>query len=145
VSRAVRYGTDPIPSSTKMPTYEYRCQSCDHQFEVFQSMKDERLTDCPLPECSGQVKRLLGTGAGIIFKGSGFYETDYRSESYKKAAKADSSSSETKSSPAETSASSSKGSSEAKSTSSGDSSSASSGSGSSGASGSSGSGSKAAS
>lgn len=52
-------------------------------------MKDERLTDCPLESCDGQVKRLLGTGAGIIFKGSGFYETDYRSASYKKAASAD--------------------------------------------------------
>lgn len=72
-----------------MPTYDYKCQKCGHQFEVFQSMNDERLTDCPLEECDGKVKRLLGTGAGIIFKGSGFYETDYRSDSYKKAAKAD--------------------------------------------------------
>lgn len=75
-----------------MPTYDYRCETCGHQFEVFQSMKDDRLTDCPLDDCAGPVKRLLGTGAGIIFKGSGFYETDYRSDSYKKAAKADSSS-----------------------------------------------------
>lgn len=52
-------------------------------------MKDERLTDCPLEDCDGHVKRLLGTGAGIIFKGSGFYETDYRSASYKKGASAD--------------------------------------------------------
>lgn len=52
-------------------------------------MKDDRLTDCPLETCDGSVKRLLGTGAGIIFKGSGFYETDYRSDSYKKAASAD--------------------------------------------------------
>ena len=52
-------------------------------------MNDERLTDCPLDDCEGGVKRLLGTGAGIIFKGSGFYETDYRSDSYKKAASAD--------------------------------------------------------
>lgn len=72
-----------------MPTYDYQCQKCGHRFEVFQSMKDERLTDCPLETCDGQVKRLLGTGAGIIFKGSGFYETDYRSDSYKKAASAD--------------------------------------------------------
>jgi putative FmdB family regulatory protein len=72
-----------------MPTYDYQCQKCGHRFEVFQSMKDERLTDCPLESCDGQVKRLLGTGAGIIFKGSGFYETDYRSASYKKAASAD--------------------------------------------------------
>ncbi|MCB1207144.1 MAG: zinc ribbon domain-containing protein [Verrucomicrobiae bacterium] len=72
-----------------MPTYDYQCQTCGHRFEVFQSMKDERLTDCPVEGCPGPVKRLLGTGAGIIFKGSGFYETDYRSDSYKKAAKAD--------------------------------------------------------
>ncbi len=72
-----------------MPTYEYRCQKCDHRFEVFQSMKDDRLTDCPLDECDGNVVRLIGTGAGIIFKGSGFYQTDYRSDSYNKAAKAD--------------------------------------------------------
>ena len=72
-----------------MPTYDYECQKCGHRFEVFQSMKDERLTDCPLESCDGHVKRLLGTGAGIIFKGSGFYETDYRSASYKKAASAD--------------------------------------------------------
>lgn len=75
-----------------MPTYDYKCQKCGHQFEVFQSMKDDRLTDCPLEECDGQVKRLLGTGAGIIFKGSGFYETDYRSASYKKGQTADKSS-----------------------------------------------------
>lgn len=75
-----------------MPTYDYQCQKCGHRYEVFQSMKDERLTDCPLETCDGKVKRLLGTGAGIIFKGSGFYETDYRSDSYKKAASADKSS-----------------------------------------------------
>lgn len=72
-----------------MPTYDYQCLKCGHRFEVFQSMKDDRLTDCPLETCDGNVKRLLGTGAGIIFKGSGFYETDYRSDSYKKAASAD--------------------------------------------------------
>jgi putative FmdB family regulatory protein len=70
-----------------MPTYEYECERCGHHFEVFQSMKDAKLTDCPLPECEGPVRRLLGTGAGLIFKGSGFYETDYRSESYKQGAK----------------------------------------------------------
>jgi putative FmdB family regulatory protein len=75
-----------------MPTYDYQCQKCGHRYEVFQSMKDDRLTDCPLETCDGSVKRLLGTGAGIIFKGSGFYETDYRSDSYKKAASADKSS-----------------------------------------------------
>ena len=66
-----------------MPNYDYRCKQCDHVFDVFQSMNDDKLTDCPQADCSGQVKRLLGTGAGIIFKGSGFYETDYRSDSYK--------------------------------------------------------------
>ncbi|MEM9283277.1 MAG: FmdB family zinc ribbon protein [Verrucomicrobiota bacterium] len=75
-----------------MPTYDYKCETCGHQFEVFQSMNDERLTDCPEDNCDGSVKRLLGTGAGIIFKGSGFYETDYRSDSYKKAESADKSS-----------------------------------------------------
>jgi len=72
-----------------MPTYDYKCEKCDHDFEVFQSMKARRLSKCPQEGCDGKVKRLLGTGAGIIFKGSGFYETDYRSESYQKAEKAD--------------------------------------------------------
>ncbi len=72
-----------------MPTYDYECQKCGNTFEVFQSMNDRKLSKCPDPECKGKVTRLLGTGAGIIFKGSGFYETDYRSESYKAGAKAD--------------------------------------------------------
>ena len=72
-----------------MPTYEYECKKCGHLFDAFQSIKDEPLKTCP--KCKGRVKRLVGTGAGIIFKGSGFYQTDYRSESYKKAQKADSS------------------------------------------------------
>ena len=77
-----------------MPTYEYHCEACGKNFDYFQSMNDPRLETCILDGCEGKVKRLLGTGAGIIFKGSGFYETDYRSESYKKGAeKADSSSS----------------------------------------------------
>jgi putative FmdB family regulatory protein len=59
-----------------MPTYDYRCAACQHEFEEFQSITDKPLKKCP--ECGGQVKRLLGTGAGIIFKGSGFYETDYK-------------------------------------------------------------------
>jgi putative FmdB family regulatory protein len=63
-----------------MPTYEYECTKCDHQFERFQSMSDEPLKRCP--ECRCKVKRLIGTGAGIIFKGSGFYQTDYRTQSY---------------------------------------------------------------
>ena len=66
-----------------MPNYDYKCEKCAHLFEVFQSMNDPKLTDCPQEGCDGPVKRLLGTGAGIIFKGSGFYQTDYRSESYK--------------------------------------------------------------
>src|SRR5262245_53445054 len=71
-----------------MPTYDYVCDACRHEFEEFQSMKDEPLTKCP--ECGKKkLRRLFGTGAAILFKGSGFYETDYRSESYKSAAKAD--------------------------------------------------------
>jgi putative FmdB family regulatory protein len=70
-----------------MPTYEYECQKCGHTFEIFQMMTDEPRKRCP--ECRGKVKRLIGAGAGIIFKGSGFYETDYRSDSYKKKAKAE--------------------------------------------------------
>lgn len=70
-----------------MPTYEYVCQKCSHEFEKFQSIKDKPLTRCP--ECKGKVVRKIGTGAGLIFKGSGFYITDYRSENYKKAAKSE--------------------------------------------------------
>jgi putative FmdB family regulatory protein len=73
----------------RMPNYDYLCEKCGHEFEVFQSMNDEKLTVCPQEECGGSVRRLLGTGAGIIFKGGGFYETDYRSESYKKGASKD--------------------------------------------------------
>lgn len=69
-----------------MPNYDYRCEECSHLFEVFQKMSDPKLEDCPQDDCSGKVKRLLGTGAGVIFKGSGFYQTDYRSDSYKKGA-----------------------------------------------------------
>jgi putative FmdB family regulatory protein len=72
-----------------MPTYDYECQKCGHSFEEFQQMSAEPLKKCP--ECKGKVKRLIGTGAGLLFKGSGFYETDYRSEGYKSAADADSS------------------------------------------------------
>jgi putative FmdB family regulatory protein len=71
-----------------MPTYDYRCDACDHAFEEFQSMLDKPLKKCP--KCNkSRLRRLLGTGAAILFKGSGFYQTDYRSESYKSAAKAD--------------------------------------------------------
>ncbi len=71
-----------------MPTYEYRCESCGHEFEELQSFKEEPLKVCP--KCHEEkLRRLFGTGAAILFKGSGFYETDYRSDSYKKAAKAE--------------------------------------------------------
>src|SRR5438128_9134238 len=91
-----------------MPTYEYVCTKCDHQFDLFQSIADKPLTVCPKELCAmkkwgkGKVKKLIGAGAGLIFKGSGFYTTDYRSEKYKEAAKkevapAGPSSSETKS------------------------------------------------
>ncbi len=71
-----------------MPTYEYVCEKCNHQFDELQSFKDEPLKVCP--KCHEEsLRRLFGTGAAILFKGSGFYETDYRSESYKKAAKAE--------------------------------------------------------
>ena len=72
-----------------MPNYDYQCQTCGHTFEVFQRMSDPKLEDCPETDCVGKVKRLLGTGAGLIFKGSGFYQTDYRSDSYKKGASKD--------------------------------------------------------
>ena len=78
-----------------MPTYEYSCEKCGKNFEAFQSMRDEAFKECPQDKCQleewghGKVKRLLGTGAGLIFKGSGFYITDYRSNSYKEGAKKD--------------------------------------------------------
>jgi len=97
-----------------MPTYDYECEKCGQTFEAFQSMKDKAFETCPEAACRmetwghGKVKRLLGTGAGLIFKGSGFYITDYRSEGYKQAAKKDSgggdstgSSAKTESKPAE--------------------------------------------
>src|SRR3954465_10815450 len=71
-----------------MPTYEYVCDACDHEFEELQSFSDDPLTKCP--KCKKKkLRRLFGTGASIMFKGSGFYETDYRSESYKAGAKAE--------------------------------------------------------
>jgi putative FmdB family regulatory protein len=71
-----------------MPTYEYQCKACDHRFEELQSFSDAPLTKCPACK-KKKLQRLIGTGAAIIFKGSGFYQTDYRSESYKSAAKAE--------------------------------------------------------
>jgi len=79
-----------------MPTYEYSCQKCGQNFEAFQSMRDEPFRECPKELCRlpkwghGKVKRLLGKGAGIILQGSGFYTTDYRSDSYTEAAKKES-------------------------------------------------------
>src|ERR1043166_3821856 len=73
-----------------MPTYEYECQKCGHRFEQFQLISAKPLTRCPKSGCKGKVKRLLSTGGGLIFKGSGFYTTDYRSHGYKEAAKKDS-------------------------------------------------------
>src|SRR5436190_18237766 len=79
-----------------MPTYEYFCTKCEKEFELVQSMNDKPLTICPKELCrlktwgKGKVKKKIGAGAGLIFKGSGFYITDYRSDSYKEAAKKDS-------------------------------------------------------
>src|SRR5262249_33550471 len=71
-----------------MPTYDYICDDCGHEFEVYESITAEPRKDCP--ECRHDtLRRKIGPGAAILFKGSGFYQTDYRSESYKKAAKAD--------------------------------------------------------
>mgnify|MGYP000580862975 CR=1 FL=1 len=71
-----------------MPTYEYRCEACEHTLEEFQSITAAPLKRCPACGRS-RLQRLIGTGAGVLFRGSGFYETDYRSESYKKAAEAE--------------------------------------------------------
>jgi len=70
-----------------MPNYDYKCQSCGHVFEVFQSMKDAHIKECP--ECGGRVKRLIGAGSGLIFKGSGFYITDYKKSSVSAGGSAD--------------------------------------------------------
>jgi putative FmdB family regulatory protein len=76
-----------------MPTYQYHCKKCDKEFELYQSMSDKALTSCPKDRCrkktwgKGTVQRVIGAGAGLIFKGSGFYITDYRSENYKESAK----------------------------------------------------------
>jgi putative FmdB family regulatory protein len=76
-----------------MPTYDYECDPCGHEFELFQSINDPVKRKCP--ECGKQkLRRLFGTGAAVVFKGSGFYQTDYRSESYKKAAEKDKKSAE---------------------------------------------------
>jgi putative FmdB family regulatory protein len=78
-----------------MPTYDYLCDACGHKFELFQSINDPVQKKCPA--CKKlKLRRLFGTGAAIVFKGSGFYQTDYRSDSYKKAASADSKNGESK-------------------------------------------------
>ena len=82
-----------------MPTYEYRC-SAGHEFERFQRMSEEPLRECPT--CGAPAERILSAGAGLLFKGSGFYITDYRSDSYKKAADAESGSSKPKDAPKDT-------------------------------------------
>src|SRR5437588_3777287 len=75
-----------------MPTYDYICDACGHEFEAFESIKADPQTDCP--QCrEAKLRRKIGPGAAILFKGSGFYQTDYRSDSYKKGAEADKSSS----------------------------------------------------
>ena len=89
-----------------MPTYEYVCEKCGHQFEMFQSMKDDPIKVCPPAHCArkawgkGKVKRQMGAGAGLIFKGSGFYITDYRSANYREAASKEKASSAPPSTPA---------------------------------------------
>jgi putative FmdB family regulatory protein len=86
-----------IANALTMPTYDYECDACSHTFELFQGINEPVQKKCP--ECGkNKLRRLFGTGGAIVFKGSGFYQTDYRSESYKKAAQADKSSSESKSS-----------------------------------------------
>jgi putative FmdB family regulatory protein len=71
-----------------MPTYDYECDACHHKFELFQQISEDPKKKCP--ECGkSKLRRLFGTGAALVFKGSGFYQTDYRSESYKKAAAAE--------------------------------------------------------
>jgi len=96
-----------------MPTYEYICEKCGHEFETFQAISARPLQTCPEARCPrkkwgrGRVKRKISAGAGLLFKGSGFYTTDYRSEGYKQAAKKDStppktSSGDTKPAPAKT-------------------------------------------
>lgn len=77
-----------------MPTYDYRCTACGHEFERFQSITAPPLRECPL--CQGPVERQLGTGGAVIFKGAGFYATDYRSAEYKKKAREESGSASAK-------------------------------------------------
>ncbi len=88
-----------------MPTYEYTCLKCGHQFDLFQSITERPVSTCPKDLCvrkpwgKGKVRRGIGGGSGLIFKGSGFYITDYRSEKYKEAAKKEAPATETKTEP----------------------------------------------
>jgi len=75
-----------------MPTYDYICDACGHEFEAFESIKADPQTECPTCH-EAKLRRKIGAGAAILFKGSGFYQTDYRSDSYKKGAQADKASS----------------------------------------------------
>lgn len=83
-----------------MPTYEYECTKCAHVFERFQAMTDAPVKRCP--KCRCKVRKLFGTGAGILFKGSGFYQTDYRSSGYQRDAKKDADTATAAKSPSET-------------------------------------------
>jgi putative FmdB family regulatory protein len=85
-----------------MPTYDYICDACGHEFEAYESIMSSPQTDCPACH-EAKLRRKIGPGAAILFKGSGFYQTDYRSDSYKAKAKADSPPSESSSKPAESS------------------------------------------
>ena len=89
------------PSERLMPTYDYLCDACGHKFEHFQSISDKLLKKCPKCKKS-KLRRLFGTGGAVVFKGSGFYQTDYRSDAYKKAAQADKSAGEAKPATAKT-------------------------------------------
>lgn len=71
-----------------MPTYEYQCETCAYKFEAFQQITEKPLEDCP--KCRGALKRLIGAGGGFIFKGNGFYATDYRSQEYREKQKQES-------------------------------------------------------
>jgi putative FmdB family regulatory protein len=75
-----------------MPTYDYKCDDCGYAFELFQGMMEKKLTTCP--KCRGSVRRLIGAGAGVVFRGAGFYETDYRSAEYRQKKKEESKRSE---------------------------------------------------
>src|SRR5438552_3805280 len=86
---------NPTESISIMPTYDYVCDACEHKFELFQSITENAKRKCP--ECKkSKLRRLFGTGGAVMFKGSGFYQTDYRSDSYKKQASADKSAAEGK-------------------------------------------------